>query len=132
MDNSDIVFIILLSLSLIIWIGGEILYRKSKDAIWIKKGRGNKSVKKYSESVNRRKFSYIEKSKSGVLNVIEERELNELLDQEHQLKEAYKREEGRLACRAVPWFFIIMMLGFYIYHGEKTEPDSYIRIKFIH
>ena len=35
-----------------------------------KKGRGNKSVKKYSESVNRRKFSYIEKSKSGVLNVI--------------------------------------------------------------
>ena len=30
-----------------------------------KKGRGNKSVKKYSESVNRRKFSYIEKSKSG-------------------------------------------------------------------
>ena len=119
MDNNDIVFIILLSLSLIIWIGGEILYRKSKDAIWIKRGRGNKSVKKYSESVNRRKFSYIEKSKSGVLNVIEERELNELLDQEHQLKEAYKREEGRLACRAVPWFFIIMMLGFYMYHGGK-------------
>ena len=119
MDNSDIVFIILLSLSLIIWIGGEILYRKSKDAIWIKRGRGNMSVKKYSESVNRRKFIYIEKSKSGVLNVIEERELNELLDQEHQLKEAYKREEGRLACRAVPWFFIIMMLGFYMYHGGK-------------
>ena len=70
MDNGDITFIILLSLSLIIWIGGEILYRKSKDAIWIKKGRGNKSVKEYSESVNRRKFSYIEKSKSGVLNVI--------------------------------------------------------------
>jgi len=37
MDNGDITFIILLSLSLIIWIGGEILYRKSKDAIWIKK-----------------------------------------------------------------------------------------------
>ena len=119
MDNGDIVFIILLSLSLIMWIGGEIFFRKSKDAIWIKRGRGNKSVKKYSESVNRRKFSYIEKSKSGVLNVIEERELNELLDQEHQLKEAYKREAGRLACRAVPWFFIIMMLGFYMYHGGK-------------
>ena len=119
MDNGDIVFIILLSLSLIMWIGGEIFFRKSKDAIWIKRGRGNKSVKKYSESVNRRKFSYIEKSKSGVLNVIEERELNELLDLEHQLKEAYKREEGRLACRAVPWFFIIMMLGFYMYHGGK-------------
>ena len=106
MDTGDIVFI-LLSLALIMWIGGEIFFRKSKDAIWIKRGRGNKSVKKYSESVNRRK------------NVIEERELNELLDQEHQLKEAYKREEGRLACRAVPWFFIIMMLGFYIYHGGK-------------
>ena len=119
MDNGDIVFIILLSLSLIMWIGGEIFFRKSKDEIWIKRGRGNKSVKKYSESVNRRKFSYIEKSKSGVLNVIEERELNELLHQEHQLNEAYKREEGRLACRAVPWFFIIMMLGFYIYHGGK-------------
>ena len=61
----------------------------------------------------------MEKSKSGVFNVIEERELNELLHQEHQLNEAYKREEGRLACRAVPWFFIIMMLGFYIYHGGK-------------
>ena len=119
MDNGDITFIIFLSLFLIPWIGGEIRFRKSKDAKWIKKGRGNKSLEKYRESVNRRKFSYIEKSKSGVLNVIEERELNELLDQEHQLKEAYKREEGRLACRAVPWFFIIMMLGFYMYHGGK-------------
>ena len=119
MDNSDIVFIILLSLSLILWIGGEILYRKSKDAIWIKRGRGNKSVKKYSESVNRRKFSYIEKSKSGVLNEIEERELIEFVEHEHQLKEACKREEKRMLCRAVPWFFIILMLGTYIYHGGK-------------
>ena len=119
MDNGDINFIIFLSLLLIPWIGVEIRFRKSKDAKWITKGRGNKSVKKYSESVNRRKFSYIEKAESGVLNVIEERELNELLDLEHQLKEAYKREEGRLACRAVPWFFIILMLGFYIYHGGK-------------
>ena len=119
MDTGDITLIFILYTLLMMWIGGEILFRKSKDAKWIKKGRGNKSVKKYSESVDRRKFSYIEKSKSGVLNVIEERELNELLDLEHQLKEAYKREEGRLACRAVPWFFIIMMLGFYIYHGGK-------------
>ena len=119
MDTGDITLIFILYTLLMMWIGGEILFRKSKDAKWIKKGRGNKSVKKYSESVDRRKFSYIEKSKSGVLNVIEERELNEFLDLEHQLKEAYKREEGRLACRAVPWFFIIMMLGFYIYHGGK-------------
>ena len=61
----------------------------------------------------------MEKSKSGVFNVIEERELNELLDQEHQLKEACKRDEGRLGCRAVPLFFIILMLGTYIYHGGK-------------
>ena len=119
MDNGDITFIILLSLFLIPWIGGEIRFRKSKDAKWIKKGRGNKSVKKYSESVNRRKFSYIEKSKSGVLNEIEERELIEFVEHEHQLKEACKREEKRMLCRAVPWFFIILMLGTYIYHGGK-------------
>ena len=106
MDTGDIAFIILLSLPLIMWIGGEILFRKSKDAKWIKKGRGNKSVKKYSESVDRRKFSYIEKSKSGVLNEIEERELIELIEQEHQLDEAYKREEKRLLCRAVPCFLL--------------------------
>ena len=118
MDTGDIAFIILLSLPLIMWIGGEIRFRKSKDAKWIKKGRGNKSVKKYSESVDRRKFSYIEKSKSGVLNEIEERELIELLDQEHQLHEACKREEKRMLCRAVPWFMIILMLWSYIksYH----------------
>ena len=56
----------------------------------------------------------MEKSKSGVFNVIEERELNELLDQEHQLKEACNREEKRMLCSAVPWFFIILILGTYI------------------
>ena len=119
MDTGDITLIFILYTLLMMWIGGEILFRKSKDAKWIKKGRGNKSVKKYSESVDRRKFSYIEKSKSGVLNEIEERELIELLDQEHQLHEACKREEKRLLCRAVPWFFIILMFGIYIYHGGK-------------
>ena len=121
MDNGDITFIILLSLLLIPWIGGEIRFRKSKDAKWIKKGRGNKSLEKYRESVNRQKHNYIKDNNlvGKVLNEIEKKEISELLDQEHQLKEAYKREEGRLACRAVPWFFIIMMLGFYIYHGGK-------------
>ena len=37
MDTGDIAFIILLSLPLIMWMGGEILFRKSKDAKWIKK-----------------------------------------------------------------------------------------------
>ena len=114
MDNGDIVFIILLSLSLIMWIGGEIFFRKSKDAIWIKKGRGNKSVKKYSESVLRWKFSCIEKSTSGELNEIEERELIEFVEREHQLHEARNREEKRMLCRAVPWFMIILMLWSYI------------------
>ena len=118
MDNGDIVFIILLSLSLIMWIGGEIFFRKSKDAIWIKRGRGNKSVKKYSESVLRWKFSCIEKSESGELNEIEERELIEFVEREHQLHEARNREEKRMLCRAVPWFMIILMLWSYIksYH----------------
>ena len=119
MDNGDITFIIFLSLFLIPWIGGEIRFRKSKDAKWIKKARGNKSVKKYSESVLRLKFSCIEKSTSGELNEIEERELIEFVEREHQLKEACKRQEKRMLCRAVPWFFIILMLGTYIYHGGK-------------
>ena len=119
MDTGDITLIFILYTLLMMWIGGEILFRKSKDAKWIKKGRGNKSVKKYSESVLRWKFSCIEKSASGELNEIEERELIELLDQEHQLHEACKREEKRLLCRAVPWFFIILMFGIYIYHGGK-------------
>ena len=118
MDNGDITFIIFLSLFLIPWIGGEILFRKSKDAKWIKKGRGNKSVKKYSESVLRWKFSCIEKSESGELNEIEERELIEFVEREHQLHEARNREEKRMLCRAVPWFMIILMLWSYIksYH----------------
>ena len=40
MDTGDIAFIILLSLPLVMWIGGEIRFRKSKDAKWIKKARG--------------------------------------------------------------------------------------------
>ena len=114
MDTGDIAFIILLSLPLIMWIGGEIRFRKSKDAKWIKKGRGNKSVKKYSESVLRWKFSCIEKSTSGELNEIEERELIEFVEREHQLHEARNREEKRMLCRAVPWFMIILMLWSYI------------------
>ena len=119
MDTGDIAFIILLSLPLIMWIGGEIRFRKSKDAKWIKKARGNKSVKKYYYSAITRRHNYGKNLVGKELNEIEEKELNELLDQEHQLKEACKREEKRMLCRAVPWFFIILMLGTYIYHGGK-------------
>ena len=55
-----------------------------------------------------------------VLNEIEEKELNELLDQGASVKGfACKRKEKRMLCRAVPWFFIILMFGIYIYHGGK-------------
>ena len=121
MDTGDIAFIILLSLPLIMWIGGEIRFRKSKDAKWIKKARGNKSVKKYYYSAITRRHNYIKDNNLLVkdLNEIEKKEVSELLDQEHQLHEACKREEKRMLCRAVPWFFIILMLGTYIYHGGK-------------
>ena len=119
MDNGDITFIILLSLFLIPWIGGEIRFRKSKDAKWIKKGRGNKSLTKYYDSANRRRHNYQKNLVGKVLNEIEKKEYAELCEQENQLKEACKREERRFLCRAVPWFFIILMLGTYIYHGGK-------------
>ena len=72
MDNGDITFIILLSLLLIPWIGGEIRFRKSKDAKWIKKGRGNKSLAKYYDSAIRRRHNYIKGNNlvSKVLNEI--------------------------------------------------------------
>ena len=120
MDNGDITFIIFLSLFLIPWIGGEIRFRKSKDAKWIKKARGNKSVKKYYYSAITRRHNYIKDNNllGKVLNEIEKKEVSELLDQEHQLKEACNREEKRMFFRAVPWFMIILMLWAYIksYH----------------
>ena len=86
-----------------------------------KKGRGNKSLAKYYDSAIRRRHNYIKGNNlvGKVLNEIEKKEVSELLDQEHQLKEACKREEKRMLCRAVPWFMIILMLGCYIYYGGK-------------
>ena len=74
-----------------------------------KKGRGNKPVKKYYYSAITRRHNYIkDKNLVGkVLNEIEKKEVSELLDQEHQLKEACNREEKRMLCRAVPWFLLL-------------------------
>ena len=54
-----------------------------------------------------------------VLNEIEKKEYAELCEQKNQLKEACKREEKRMLCRAVPWFFIILML-LDLYYFEVT------------
>ena len=61
-----------------------------------KKARGNKSVKKYYYSAITRRHNYIKDNNllGKVLNEIEKKEVSELLDQEHQLKEACNREES--------------------------------------
>ena len=92
MKPTDIYLIILIGFFLCIWGVGEFLWRKSKDAGWINKAKGNKSVRKYRESIAGQKF--------GELSKIEKQ----------QLSTAIKNEEMRIASRAVPWFFIIMFL----------------------
>ena len=52
------------------WIGGEIRFRKSKDAKWIKKGRGNKSLAKYYDSAITRRHNYGKNLVGKVLNEI--------------------------------------------------------------
>ena len=92
MKPTDIYLIILIGFFLCIWGVGEFLWRKSKDAGWINKAKGNKSVRKYRESIAGQKF--------GELSEIEKQ----------QLTAALTNETWRIASRAVPWFFIIMFL----------------------
>ncbi|MCH1500320.1 MAG: hypothetical protein L7U83_14775, partial [Akkermansiaceae bacterium] len=56
MKPTDIYLIIIVGCFLFIWGLGEFLWRKSKDAGWIHKAKGKKSVKKYRESIAGRKF----------------------------------------------------------------------------
>jgi purine-cytosine permease-like protein len=51
MKPADIYLIIIVGFFLFIWGVGEFLWRKSKDAGWINKAKGNMSVKKYRESI---------------------------------------------------------------------------------
>ena len=67
-------------------------FRKSKDATWIQKARGNKPVREYRESIAGQKF--------GELSEIEKQ----------QLIAALKNETFRYVFRWAPWILIIMLL----------------------
>ena len=92
MKAADIYLIIIIGFFLFIWVVGEFLCRKSKDAGWINKDKGNMSVKKYRESIAGQKF--------GELSEVEKEELIAALT----------NEQWRIVSRGVPWFFIIMFL----------------------
>ena len=92
MKPTEIYLIILIGFFLCIWGVGEFLWRKSKDAGWINKAKGNMSVKKYRESIAGQKF--------GELSEVEEEELGA----------AITNEQWRIVSRGLPWFFIIMFL----------------------
>ena len=92
MKPADIYLIIIVGFFLFIWGGGEFLWRKSKDAGWINKAKGNMSVKKYRESIAGQKFGELSKVEKG------------------ELIAALTNEQWRIVSRAVPWFFIIMFL----------------------
>ena len=92
MKPTDIYLIILIGFFLCIWGVGEFLWRKSKDAGWIHKAKGKKSVKKYRESIAGQKF--------GELSEVEKEELIA----------AITNEQWRIVSRGLPWFFIIMFL----------------------
>ena len=92
MKPTDIYLIILIGFFLCIWGVGEFLWRKSKDAGWINKAKGNMSVKKYRESIAGQKF--------GELSEVEKQELIA----------AITNEQWRIVSRGLPWFFIIMFL----------------------
>ena len=92
MKPTDIYLIILIGFFLCIWGVGEFLWRKSKDAGWINKAKGNMSVKKYRESIAGQKF--------GELSEVEKEELIA----------AITNEQWRIVSRGLPWFFIIMFL----------------------
>ena len=92
MEPADIYLIIIIGFFLFIWGVGEFLWRKSKDAGWINKAKGNMSVKKYRESIAGQKF--------GELSEVEKEELIA----------AITNEQWRIVSRGLPWFFIIMFL----------------------
>ena len=92
MKPADIYLIIIIGFFLFIWGVGEFLWRKSKDAGWINKAKGNMSVKKYRESIAGQKF--------GELSKVEKEELIA----------AITNEQWRIVSRGLPWFFIIMFL----------------------
>ncbi len=92
MKPADIYLTIIIGFFLCSWGIGEFLWRKSKDAGWIHKAKGKKSVRKYRESMPEQKFEG--------LSEIEKK----------QLIAALRNESWRIVSRAVPSFFVIMFL----------------------
>ena len=89
---NDVAFLSGMGFLFFIWVVGEFFFRKSKDATWIEKARGNKSVREYRESIAGQKF--------GELSEIEKQ----------QLIAALKNETFRYVFRWAPWILIIMLL----------------------
>ena len=114
METKEIALIIIIGLFL--WlVGSEFIFRKSKDATWIQKGKGNKSVLKYRESLMGRKLSALEKC--GVLDEIEKKQFSEV--EQEQLIAAHHSEIQRTNMRIFLPIFIIVGLGVYIYEVIK-------------
>ena len=113
-ETNDICLIFIVGLFLWICIS-EFKCRKSKDAKWIKKGKGNNSVAKYRESVIGRKLSALEKC--GILDEIEKKQFSEV--EQEQLIAAHHSEIQRTNMRIFLPIFIIGFLGVYIYELIK-------------
>ncbi len=101
MKPTDISLIILIGFLLCIWGVGEFLWRKSKDADWIKKATRNKSARKYSAEISR------------------EEVLKLSPQQQQELFKAGSRAEMLFCFRIVVPLMICLILGIYIYHGGK-------------
>tara|TARA_B100001245_G_C22476196_1_gene243099 strand:+ start:50 stop:355 length:306 start_codon:yes stop_codon:yes gene_type:complete len=79
----------------------EFIFRKGKDADWIKKATRNKSARKYSAEISRE-------------------ELLKLSPQQQQeLFKAGSRAELLFCIRIAGLLMICLILGIYIYHGGK-------------
>ena len=113
-ETKDICLIFIVGLFLWICVS-EFKCRKSKDVTWIKKGKGNKSVAKYRESVLGRKLSALEKC--GILDEIEKKQFSEV--EQEQLIAAHHSEIQRTNMRIFLPIFIIVGLGVYIYEVIK-------------
>ena len=71
---NDVAFLSGMGFLFFIWVIGEFFFRKSKDATWIQKARGNKPVREYRESIAGQKF--------GELSEIEKQQLTAALKNE--------------------------------------------------
>jgi len=116
MEGIDIFFAFMMGGLFLCWVVTEFWYSKSNEATWIKKARGNKSVKKYRQSLVGRKLNGIENH--GNLSEIEREQFNEV--EQKQLQGAYSTEQQRIIWRLAWWIMIIVMLCVRIFSGEEV------------